>query len=62
MKVHSAVLLQSTVALNLFNLLSVELGGRAENSKLFGVGSNPTTGTKFVSQVNFDESYCMIRP
>lgn len=57
-----AVLLQSTAVLNLLKLLSVELGGRAENSKLFGVGSNPTTGTKFVSQVNFDESYCMIRP
>lgn len=57
-----AVLLRNTAVLNLLKLLSVELGGRAENSKLFGVGSNPATGTKFVSQVNFDESYCMIRP
>lgn len=57
-----AVLLRNTAVLNLLKLLSVELGGRAENSKLFGVGSNPTTGTKFVSQVSFDESYCMIRP
>ena len=57
-----AVLLRNTAVLNLLKLLSVELGGRAENSKLFGVGSNPSTGTKFVSQVNFDESYCMIRP
>ena len=57
-----AVLLRNTAVLNLLKLLSVELGGRAENSKLFGVGSNPATGTKFVSQVNFDESYCMIHP
>ena len=57
-----AVLLRNTAVLNLLKLLSVELGGRAENSKLFGVGSNPATGTKFVSRVNFDESYCMIRP